>query len=413
MNSKILSPRVAESVPDALLGLARLMPLAFQGVSLAPLAEQMMERARNNEHDANAWMDLSTILMLQGIPDVALVVQAQALQIRRTYELMPELRPAVQLLALMAPGDLMTNTPLAFLVEDSDIALTILYVLPGEPIPTELPEHDVLYVAISQSERTGEILKQLDVCADTWKTPVLNRPALIAHTCRSRAFHAVAGSPGLCMMSTVRMSRAGLQSLVTGEVSLEAVLPGGVFPLIIRPIDSHAGNGLAKVDCQRDIAEYLAVMPDEQYFISPFVDYRSPDGLYRKYRVALIDGRPYAAHMGVSEHWMIHYLNAGMTESAAKRADEERFMRTFESEFAPRHASALRAIHERLQLDYLVIDCAETRDGQLLVFEMDPGAVVHSMDPVDQFPYKPEHMDKIYAAFRAMLLRASAAASAS
>jgi aromatic-L-amino-acid decarboxylase len=32
--------------------------------------------------------------------------------------------------------------------------------------------------------------------------------------------------------------------------------------------------------------------------------------------------------------------------------------------------------------------------------------------PDDQFPYKPEHMDKIYAAFRAMLLRAAASASA-
>ncbi len=411
MNSQ--NPPTVEPRPDALLGLARLMPLAFRGLSLAPQAEQMMQRARDNEHDANAWMDLSTILMLQGIPDLALVVQAEALRIRRTYELMPCRRPVVRLLALMAPGDLMTNTPLAFLVEGSDIALTIQYVLPGEPVPTELPEHDVLYVAISQSERTNEILMQLDARAGTWKKPVLNRPALIAQTCRSRAFHAVDGSPGLCMTSTARTSRAGLQSLVAGEVSLEAVLPGGVFPLIIRPIDSHAGNGLDKVDCLGDIAKYLDAMPEEQYFISRFVDYRSPDGLYRKYRVVLIDGRPYAAHMGVSEHWMIHYLNAGMTDSVAKRADEERFMRTFESEFALRHAAALRSIHERLQLDYLVIDCAETRDGQLLVFEMDPGAVVHSMDPVDQFPYKPEHMDKIYAAFRTLLLRASASASVS
>jgi hypothetical protein len=411
MNSSTDPTRFAEPASDALLGLARLMPLAFRGERLEPLAEQMMRRAKENEHDANAWMDLSTIMMLQGIPDVALLVQAQALQIRRTYELMPERHPSVRLLALMAPGDLMTNSPLAFLVEHSDIALTILYVVPGEPIPTELPEHDVLYVAISQMERTDEILMQLDASAGAWKKPVLNRPALIAQTCRSRVFRALEGSPGFCMMSTVRTTRAQLQSVVAGEVSLETVLPGGIFPLIIRPIDSHAGKGLDKVDCLSDITDYLRVMPDEQYFISRFVDYRSADGLYRKYRVVLIDGQPYAAHMGISEHWMIHYLNAGMTDSAAKRADEERFMRTFESEFAPRHAAALRAIHERLGLDYVVIDCAETRGGELLAFEVDPGAVVHSMDPVDQFPYKPEHMDKIYAAFRAMLLRASASGS--
>jgi glutathione synthase/RimK-type ligase-like ATP-grasp enzyme len=410
MNS--LSPQTRATAPtsDALLGLARLMPIAFQGMSLAPLAEQMMQRAKDNEHDANAWMDLSTILMLQGIPDVALVVQAQALQIRRTYELMPDRQPAIRLLALMTAGDLMTNSPLAFLVEHSDIALTTRYVLPGETIPTELPEHDVLFVAISQFERTDAILHQLDAGTSAWKKPVLNRPAAIARTCRSRAFRALEGSPGLRMMSTVRTTRAQLASLAASDVSLEAVLPGGVFPLIVRPVDSHAGHGLDKVDGPQDIAAYLEAMPDEHYFISRFVDYRSADGLYRKYRIALIDGRPYAAHMGISEHWMIHYLNAGMTESAAKRADEKHFMDTFDVEFAPRHAAALQAIHERLELDYLVIDCAETRDGELLAFEMDPSAVVHSMDPVDQFPYKAEHMEKIYAAFRAMLLRASASA---
>jgi hypothetical protein len=411
MNHPIDMTRPSRPEAEALLGLARLMPLAFRGVSLAPLAEQMMKRAREDENDANAWMDLSTILMLQGIPDVALVVQAQALQIRRTYELMPERRPALRLLALMAPGDLMTNSPLAFLVEHSDIALTILYVMPGEPVPAELPEHDVLYVAIAQFERTNDILLQLEAGANAWTKPLLNRPARIAQTCRSRAFRALEGSPGLCMMSTVRASRASLQSLAAGAVPLESVLPDGAFPLIVRPIDSHAGNGLDKVDCPQDVAAYLETRPEDEFFVSRFVDYRSPDGLYRKYRVVLIDGQPYAAHMGVSEHWMIHYLNAGMTASAAKRADEERFMRTFDTEFAPRHAAALRAIHERIQLDYLVVDCAETRDGELLAFEIDPGAVVHSMDPVDQFPYKPEHMDKIYVAFRAMLLRAAASAS--
>ena len=411
MNHHIETTHASPNETEALLGLSRLMPLAFRGESLAPLAERMMKRARENENDANAWMDLSTILMLQGIPDVGLVVQAQALQIRRTYELASERRPALRLLALMTPGNLMTNSPLAFLVEHSDIALTILYVMPGEPVPTELPEHDVLYVAIAQFERTNDILLQLEAGASAWTTPLLNRPARIARTCRSQAYRALEGSPGLCMMPTVRASRACLQSLGTGIVGLESVLPDGAFPLIIRPVDSHAGNGLAKINCREDIAAYLETMSEGEFFVSQFVDYRSADGLYRKYRVVLIDGQPYAAHMGVSDHWMIHYLNAGMTDSAAKRADEERFMRTFDAEFAPRHAAAIRAIHERIRLDYLVIDCAVTREGELLVFEIDPGAVVHSMDPVEQFPYKREYMDKIYAAFRAMLMRASTSAS--
>jgi hypothetical protein len=37
------------------------------------------------------------------------------------------------------------------------------------------------------------------------------------------------------------------------------------------------------------------------------------------------------------------------------------------------------------------------------VFELDPGAVVHSMDPVDLFPYKQAQMQKVFRAFREML----------
>jgi hypothetical protein len=172
-------------------------------------------------------------------------------------------------------------------------------------------------------------------------------------------------------------------------------------------VDSHAGRDLDAVCSPGELAAYLAQREGEHFFLSRFVDYRGDDGFFRKARVALVEGRPFAAHMAVSSHWMIHYLNAGMTESEAKRAEEARFMTGFDEGFGRRHAQALAAISERFGLDYLVLDCAETRDGRLLVFEMDPGAVVHSMDPDDLFPYKRPVMERVYAAFRAMLMRAA------
>lgn len=395
--------------PDTrLMGLARLMTMAFQDIDLAPLAQQMIARATADEHDANAWMDLSTILLLQGAHDAGLATQGQALQIARRYELGASRAPTLRLLALMAPGDLMTNTPLPFLIEGSDIALTLLYVLPGEPVPTELPPHDVLYVAISLSEPTRGLLEQLEARADDWQPAALNRPARIALTGRASAYQVLAGSPGLQMMSTAQVTRAQLVAVANGVMGVGELLEGGDLPLIVRPLDSHAGNGLDKIDSLAELADYLNKMPEAGFFISRFVDYRSADGLFRKYRVVLVQGQPYAAHMGVSSHWMIHYLNAGMTDSAAKRDEEAQFMAHFEQDFAPRHAAALNAIAQRFELDYLVIDCAQIPQGDLLVFEMDPGAVVHSMDPVDMFPYKPPAMRKIYNAFRDMLLSAAA-----
>jgi glutathione synthase/RimK-type ligase-like ATP-grasp enzyme len=355
-------------------------------------------------------MDLSTILMLQHHAQAGLGVLAEALRCRRTFELQPRLAPRVRLLALMTPGDLMANAPLGFLVENSDIALTLHYLMPGEPVPRELPAHDVLIVAISQMARTDALLLELEARSGAWTRPLLNRPAMVAQTCRSQAFRQLAGSTRLLMMPTARVTRDRLEALAQGQAQVDGLLENGGFPLIVRPVDSHAGHGLEKLEGAADLRRYLDAMPDDDFFLSRFVDYRSADGLYRKCRVVLIDGRPFPAHMGVSAHWMIHYLNAGMTESAAKRADEAHFMDTFDEGFASRHAAALQDLHERLRLDYLVIDCAETVDGELLVFEVDPGAVVHSMDPVDLFPYKPAHMERIYAAFRTMVLDAAARA---
>jgi glutathione synthase/RimK-type ligase-like ATP-grasp enzyme len=178
-------------------------------------------------------------------------------------------------------------------------------------------------------------------------------------------------------------------------------------PIIVRPVGSHAGRDLARITSAAELDTYLSKVADEEFFISPFIDYSGKDGLFRKFRIVLVDGQPYASHMGVSANWMIHYVNAGMYEDAAKREEEAAFMEHFD-DFARRHHAALDAIYRRTRLDYLCIDCAETCDGQLLIFEIDHTMVVHAMDPEQLFPYKQVHMKKVQDAFRNYLSRLTA-----
>jgi hypothetical protein len=137
--------------------------------------------------------------------------------------------------------------------------------------------------------------------------------------------------------------------------------------------------------------------------VQPFIDYRGADGRFRKLRVALVEGRPFIVHMAVSDHWMIHYLNAGMTEDAGKRAEEAAMFERFDDGFARRHAAAFSALSAAFGLDYFAIDCAETGDGSLLVFEADIAMIIHDMDDPGIFPYKGPQMRKVFAAFRTML----------
>lgn len=396
---------------EPLIGLATLMRMAFSGADLGPLGTRLLKRAETHPHDANTLLDLSTILQLKGNRAAALAVQSQALEMRQLYR-MPAINdaPAIRLLALMGPGDLMANTPLEFLVEGTDIALDMLYVAPHLPFPANLPEHDVMFVAIGESDQNRPLLQYVANLIQDWPRPLLNLPDRIVNVSRDGACALLASAPGIVMPSTVRIDRQTLEQIGHGQQVLTDILEDGDFPIIVRPVDSHAGQGLDKLDSPAAIEAYLQSQPMNLFYVSRFVDYRGPDGLFRKSRIVLIHGRPYVCHMAISAHWMIHYLNAGMAESAEKRAEEARFMASFDDEFASRHAAAFHAIHERMGLDYLGIDCGETATGELLIFEVDSNMIVHAMDTAEVFPYKQPQMQKVFAAFRTMLIDASAQA---
>jgi glutathione synthase/RimK-type ligase-like ATP-grasp enzyme len=391
---------------EPLMGLAKLMTMAYSGVDLAPLGARMIERVNADPADTNALMDLSTIMQLDFAPDLAATFQELALSRQRLYRLPAAGAERIRLLAIMASGNLMANAPLEFLLEGSDVTLQMLYLSPDQEVPESLPEHDVAFVAVNERDDVRALLERLAAAVEGWTRPVLNHPARIARLARDRAWPLLSSAPGVVIAATARVDKTTLSRIGDGTQGLDTVIEAGDFPILVRPVGSHAGQGLAKLDTAAAIESHLQGRAEQEFYVTPFVDYQGRDGLFRKCRIALIDGRAYPCHMAISQHWMIHYLNAGMSDSEEKRAEEARFMAEFDRDFAARHRPALRAIHERTGLDYLIVDCAETRDGQLLVFEVDSGAVIHAMDAVDVFPYKRPQMHKVFAAFRDLLISA-------
>ncbi|HUX13346.1 MAG TPA: RimK family alpha-L-glutamate ligase [Spirochaetia bacterium] len=393
---------------ESIVGAAALARMAFSGEDLLPLAEAMMHRIERDPKDAAALMDLSTIFHLLFKPGVALSFQSRALAITPHYHLpAPAGNARIRMLAIMTAGDLMANTPIDFLLANSRISLDMLYVAVDLPFPKPVPEHDIVFVAVADSDENAAVLEMLQEHLESWSRPVLNMPARIGRTTREGTFEALRTIPEIEIPPQSRVGRVQLEAMAAGASHLGELIPDAGGSVVVRPVDSHAGRGLEKMDTDSGsyacIRDYLSSHPDDCFYLSSFVDYRSQDGLYRKYRVVLIDGKPYASHMAISSDWMVHYLNAGMLESAEKRREEEEFMVTFDAEFAVRHQEALRKLNSVFDLDYLVVDCAESRDNRLLVFEVDSSAVVHAMDPVEIFPYKHQQMGKVFAAFQRMV----------
>jgi hypothetical protein len=388
------------------IGIARLSKLAFDGADLRPLWRGLLDRFVDGGKDAAALMDLATLEQFFGNIEGGIAHQRAALRLERLYRSpCAAAAPALRLLALAAPGDIGTNTPLEFLTEGSAIALYTLYVVPSLGLPEKLPEFDLAIVAVGESDENRDVLVEIERLTAGWRQPVLNRPAGVARLSRERLWRLLQGIPGLIVPPTARVDRDELDRVVQGNTDPAEILPKSDFPLIVRPVDSHAGRGLAKLADRQALAPYLAARTESRFFLSPFIDYASADGFFRKYRVAFVDSVPFACHMATADQWMIYYLNAGMRESAWKRAEEARFMAEFDADFARRHGAALGEIAARVELDYFAIDCAETPDGRLLLFEADIAMIVHAMDPPDIFPYKAPQMRKVFEAFRALLRR--------
>ena len=339
------------------------------------------------------YMDMFMLLQNLGLDEFSLEIQQRALRHRTCFRLLNPPNAKLRLLALYGPGNMQQNGPLDFLLFDTDISLDVMYLsekdLQGSTL--EVPDHDVAIIAMSASSTINPILKALVPFTNQWPRPVLNNTQGILQCERDKLHALLAGISGLTIPPMKRLARDQIQKIAPG--------------FLIRPVDTHGGNGFFHMPSHHALSEYLNTYVADSYFVTEFVDYRDSLGFFRKNRIAFIDLKPYICHRATADHWMISYKNAHMELSQSKRDDEQSFMENFDSDFVARHAHSLREMAYRINLDYVVVDCAETQTGELLIFEADNAAWIHDTDPVSIFPYKHAVMSHAFSAFREMLLK--------
>ena len=392
------------------MGVATLTRMAFNRQDLTKLATNLMVALARDPTNAGVLMDLSTIEQLKGNQKGGLHFQAAALNHCQLYKTQTSNRQAkLKLLALAAPVQMGGNTPIDFLLTGSGICLTTLYISPDLPIPTPIPEHDLaIVVAPGDSDTSRRFLDEIESQLVNWPRPVLNKPNRIANLERDQLFNMLCDVPDLVVPRMARSDRGALEAVGNGEGDIGDILSEATFPVVVRPVGSHAGRHLEKLTCQQDILAYLHYCDDLEFFVSDFIDYSSEDGAFRKSRIVFVDGVPFACHLAIADQWKVWYLNADMEQNDEKRAEEERFMARFNEDFCKRHAAAFADLVKRVDLDYFGIDCAEDRDGKLVVFEADNALIVHDMDPHEVFPYKKPQMQKVFSAFAGMILSRNA-----
>lgn len=374
-------------------------------IGMTHLAVQFLEPAvALRPDDASAYVELGNALQELGDKARAHACFRRLAELRPLTTWLSTRRPAAfSVLAITSPG--VANTPPHFLFANAAHDSHFYALLPGiEPDEDLLRRHgDLVVNLISDADQGRDMLPRAAAIIDRLGKPVINHPRQILQTERDIVAARLSGINLCHVPTTVRMSCAPL----TAADFTEALQRHGLsFPLLLRPSGSHGGEAFEKIDCFRDVDRFMADNAADTIYATRYVDYRSADGHYRKYRFVLIEENILPYHLAIGEHWKVHHYTTNMHRHAWMQDEEKAFLQEPGGVFLPAHYAAMAEIRAKVGLDFFGIDCSLDRDGKLLLFEVNASVLIHN-DNAD-FPYKTPACTRIKQAFEALLSHTAA-----
>jgi len=188
--------------------------------------------------------------------------------------------------------------------------------------------------------------------------PFFNVPSHVMRTTRDNIYKLLHGIDKLHVPKTVKIQPECPQDIY------EAIRKEGFsFPVIFRQAGDHTGISTIRIDDETE-QFYIFPLDGRDYYLTQFVEY-TEDGLYKKYRLMVVDGKVYLRHVKISEGWMVHHKNQIDNPEKLQATNAKRF-----TEYKKSIQEIATKIYNRLCLDYFGIDCNIDNMGNLLVFEI-------------------------------------------
>jgi hypothetical protein len=260
---------------------------------------------------------------------------------------------------------------------------------------------------VSDADQADAVLPLAVDLADRLGKPTVNHPRKVQRTTRNAIAELLEGIPD-CRIPKILRQQAGTDLAAT---TLQAALS---FPstILVRPVGTHGGDDFEKIDdAAEQLTAVLAHRPDTDRYFIEYVDYRSADGYFRKYRFIFVEEQILPYHLAIADGWKVHRDSTDMVNQWWMQQEEESFLNNPAALFNPGHYRILREIRQRIGLEYFGIDCGLDRSGNLVVFEVNASMLVH--DQNQDFPYKTPFVHRIKSAFDGMLRKFAVANAAS
>ena len=98
------------------------------------------------------------------------------------------------------------------------------------------------------------------------------------------------------------------------------------FPLVARVAGTHGGSRMERIDSEEQLAGFVELSAELDFYVATYVDYRSPDGLFRKYRFMYVGDEILPYHLAIGEKWKVHHASTNMGDHDWMQAEEQRFL---------------------------------------------------------------------------------------
>ena len=232
------------------------------------------------------------------------------------------------------------------------------------PVRADLTGYKCILNLITEPEDNSRVLENLRKLLRGHTAKIVNRPEAVLRSTRDQVARNLAGIAGLRVPRAVRFNGA------RPDAALKAIDKAGLaYPVIVREAGTHTGRILGCFDDPASLR--AALQKGGDHIATEFVDFRSADGIYRKYRVFFIGDRIITRHLLASDHWNIHAKDrARFMVGRPELVDEERALFDDpENSFEPDVADILAAVRDRMGLDYFGMDFGFLPDGRLVLFE--------------------------------------------
>ncbi len=258
--------------------------------------------------------------------------------------------------------------------------------------------YDCVLNLVTDPDQNPQTLERLRKQLRNYRGRLINRPEVVQRTTRDQVAKRLVGIEGLRVPRVVR-----LRNPKPGAASAAVERARSAFPLIVRHAGTHTGVIVGVVSTAAEL-DAAAVGPGE-FILTEFVDFRSEDGLYRKYRLWTFGGRTIFRHMITTDNWNVHVKDRlrFMVDRKDLLAEEIRLLERPEGAFPPPVHAVFDAVKKRLALDFFGMDFGLDRDGRVLLFEANATMSFFPLEPHPSFHYLQCIRPPAEAAFKAML----------